>query len=408
MIVGIAVPIVVGAAFLLPKYHNAPSAGIASEVTASEPVPPPLEVRTHEIVADDTFTSVLESLGISYADALEILEVSKDVYNFTNVRIGKTMSLELTSEGQLGTLRYEPNSSTMISVVKAGDTWTAHEEEIKYDIEVVRASGTIESSLYLAGLVAGMSEGAIIILADTFAWSVDFATQVRGGDTFEVAYEKRSRNGKDAGTGRVLTASFTNAGDRHEAYLFEMDGKDGYYDENGTSLVRQFLKAPLSYSRITSGYTTARFHPVLAKTTPHRAIDYAAATGTPVMATADGIISSAGWNSGGYGNLVTIRHNSTFDTNYAHLSKFGKGIKRGVAVVQGQVIGYVGSTGFSTGPHLHYEIIKDGTKVNPLQIQLPAGDPIPDDQRAGFEASRDEQKKLLSKITTSQSGRGNL
>ena len=386
------ISLVLGGFFLWPHEGPIPSPA-ALETAAIEPVKP--VERRHEIVEDDTFTKAMEALGVGYAEALRILASAEGIYDFANVRIGKTLALTLGEDGFPAKLTYEPNASTSVVVENMSGDWVAREEEIEYDIDVVKARGTISSSLYAAGLEAGMSEGAIITLADTFAWSVDFATQVREGDTFEVAYEKRSRDGADAGTGRVLTAGFTNDGTRHEAYLFEMDGKDGYYDEAGASLVRQFLKAPLSYSRITSGYTNARFHPVLKSSTPHRAIDYAAPLGTPVMATADGVISSYGWNSGGYGNLASIRHNSTFSTNYAHLSRFAKGLKRGSAVTQGQVIGYVGSTGFSTGAHLHYEIVKDGTKVNPLQVELPAGDPIPEEQRPAFEAKRDELKKLL-------------
>lgn len=395
VILGIAVPAAIGAVFLLPKSHDA-SPGIAQEATATVPTQPQPEVYRHEIAEGDTFTKAMEALGIGYAEALDIVESAKDVYDFTNVRIGKTFSLELTLEGAPHILTYEPNAEKAIVVEKTADAWIAREEEIHYDVEIVTTRGEITSSLYNAGLEAGMPESAIIELADTFAWSLDFATQVRAGDSFEVAFEKRSRDGVDAGTGRILTATFTNVDEKHEAYLYtSSEGKDGYYDENGASLIRQFLKAPVSYSRITSGYTTARFHPILGMNQPHRAIDYAAPLGTPIMATADGTITYYGWNTVGYGNLVSIKHNSTFSTNYAHLSKFVKGLGIGSFVKQGQVIGYVGSTGYSTGPHVHYEIVQNGTKVNPLEVKLPAGDPIEDDERAAFEARRDELRTLL-------------
>jgi len=173
---------------------------------------------------------------------------------------------------------------------------------------------------------------------------------------------------------------------KHQAYRFvDSNEKEGYYDEKGNSLVRQFLRAPLHYSRITSGFAYARFHPILGKNTPHRAIDYAAPVGTPIMATADGTVTFAGWSTIGYGNFIDVKHNGIYSTQYAHLSRFGKGIKAGAHVQQGQIIGYVGSTGYSTGPHLHYQIKKNGHLVNPLEIELPAGDPIPEDQKEAFQ-----------------------
>lgn len=369
------------------------AAPVAEPVILAAP-PAPETVRRPRVIADEeTFTVVMQDLGFTYAQAIAIVEAAEGVYDFTQIRSGRALVAEETPDGALLNLAYEPDNARAIVVEPAGEGWMVKEEPIAYDVALKTGSGTIDSSLYVSALDAGIPEVAVLEMAEAFAWTIDFATQTRVGDSFQLLYEQRTRDGKDAGPGRVLAASFTNAGTRYEAYYFEQEGKGGYYGGDGTSLVRAFLKAPLAFNRITSGYTYARFHPVTKTTSPHRAIDYAAPTGTPVKAVGDGTVTFAGWG-GGYGNFIKIRHNETYGTNYAHLSRYAKGIKRGTSVVQGQVIGYVGSTGFSTGPHLHYEVTYNGTLVNPLEVEFPAGDPIGAETRPAFESRRDELQRL--------------
>jgi len=219
---------------------------------------------------------------------------------------------------------------------------------------------------------------------------------VQTGDSFVVVYEKRTRQGQDAGVGRIHVASFTNVGETTYAYRYtDSAGEPGYYDGEGSSLIRPFLKAPLSYNRISSGFTYARFDPITSRLGTHRAIDYAAPIGTPILAVGNGTITFMGWN-GPYGNYIDIHHNDTYQTQYAHLSAFAKGLGKGSKVEQGQVIGYVGSTGHSTGPHLHYQVKVNGTLVNPLEIEFPKGESLTEDELPAFYQERDRLNRLLN------------
>lgn len=362
--------------------------------TVVEPVGPVVTIQERLIADGDTFTDVVGDLGVSYADALTLVENGEDLFDLTNIKLGKTFHLIL-EDGVPRRIEYEPG--TEYTVVMHLDDLQVEKKDIDYEVEIATEQVTIENSLYLDGLAQGVNEELIIAFANVFAWELDFATAVQKGDTMRVLYEKRFRDGKEAGIGDVLAGEFVNSGKVFEGYRFvDSDGKVAYFNEDGESLVRSFLKAPLSFTRITSGFTYARFHPVTKTTTPHRAIDYGAPIGTPIMAVGNGVVKQAGWN-GGYGNFISVRHNERFTTNYAHLSRYAKGIKPGTHVSQGQVIGYVGSTGFSTGPHLHYEVVEYGTKVNPLNVDFPKGEPILDEQRPAFEAERDRLKELFKK-----------
>jgi len=349
-------------------------------------------IEEHTVTDEDTFTTVMDALGIDYVDALEIVESAKEVVDFTHIKAGKVFRL-VYEEDTPTRVEYEPGTETMI-VVDLTKNYLTTEEPIPYDISVERADVVITESLFVAGLDAGLSEVLLLDFVDVFAWEVDFATQVQSGDSFSLLYEKRSRNGNDVGVGDILFGSFTNVGETSYAYRF-IDSSDSisYYNQDGDSLVREFLKAPLNFSRISSGYTTARFHPVLKTTMPHRAIDYAAAYGTPVKAVSDGKVTFAGWN-GGSGNFIDIRHNSIYETQYAHLSRIA--VQQGESVKQGDIIGYVGSTGLSTGPHLHYQVKVNGQLTNPLEVVFPKGDPIPEDEVEEFYKQKDNIDQIFN------------
>ncbi|MDP4008479.1 MAG: peptidoglycan DD-metalloendopeptidase family protein [Candidatus Peregrinibacteria bacterium] len=349
--------------------------------------------QNHTIGDSDTFTSIMEELGIEYAEALAIVDASSEIFDFTNVRVGKPIRV-VYIDGVRNALEYEPNKEDIVSVDLTNDAYSTTISPIEYDVTIERGEATIEESMFLSGVEAGLSEVLILDLAETLAWEVDFATQVQTGDSFVVVYEKRTRNGEEAGVGKILTASFTNVGETVYAYLYhDSNGDEGYYDKDGNSLVRPFLKAPLSYNRISSGYTYARFHPTLQRTTTHLAIDYAAASGTPIKAVGNGTITAYGWN-GGFGNYVDIRHNDTYQTQYAHLSAYAKGLGVGSRVNQGDVIGYVGSTGFSTGPHLHYQVKVHGELVNPLEVEFPKGEALSESDMPRFLEARAELDAL--------------
>lgn len=345
----------------------------------------------------DVFTLAMNNLGFGYSEALGILEAASSTYDFTKIKPGKVFRLFTNDRGERVKLEYEPSAEEIVVVDLVNPGFSTSIVPITYTIETGSVSGAVSSSLWNAGLGAGMSEDLIIKFADVFAWTIDFAVQVQPGDSFKVLYEKRFRDGVYVGVGHILAGEFINNGKSYKGFRFtDAEDKAAYYSETGEALQKQFLKAPLEFRRITSGYTYARFDPINGKKAPHLAIDYAAAIGTPIMAVGDGTVEFAGWNSRGFGNFVSIRHNDTYTTEYAHMSALGKGIKRGVRVTQGQVIGYVGSTGHSTGPHLHYQIKKNGMLVNPLEIELPPGDPIVEEKRLEFEAVMTNYNQLIT------------
>jgi murein DD-endopeptidase MepM/ murein hydrolase activator NlpD len=334
----------------------------------------------------DTFEKVTDELGLKYPTMQKLVSSSQSVFDVTRLNVGQPVYL-LEQNDNFAGIEYEINTNEKLVIRKNDGKLSAEKKKIDYKISTSTAQGTISSSLFKAGKKVGLSEELILELAEIFAWNIDFAVEMEEGDKFKIIYEKKKRKGKVVDTGDILAAKFINDGEKHTAFLFkDGQGPPSYFDKDGQSLKRQFLKAPLEYSRISSGYTNARFHPTLNKTTPHKAIDYAAKLGTPIRAVGDGRVVFAGWN-GGYGNYINVRHNGTYQTQYAHLSKIA--VNQGEQVKQGEVIGYVGSTGFSTGPHLHYQIKKHGTKVNPLEVELPAGDPVPKHKRDEFEKTKD-------------------
>lgn len=370
----------------IPLLVQSTNASLDDSAEVEEEIALPAQtIETYEVADGDTFTSAMEELTISYADALAIVEASTNVFDFTSIRVGKIFTL--VREDNVSTeLLYEPDRETMIRVdLRNGFETTS--EEIQYDVVLAQADVVIDDSLFASGVRQGLSEVLLLEYVDIFAWEVDFATQVQEGDAYTIVYEELYRDGGYVGVGDVLYGSFMNVGVESFAYKFTNEaGEEGYYDTNGDSLVRPFLKAPLSYSRITSGFSYGRFHPVLNKTTPHRAIDYAAPSWTPVMAVADGTVTYAGWN-GGYGNYIEVRHNGVYETHYAHLIDYE--VRSGDQVKQGEVIGYVGSTGFSTGPHLHYEVEVNGELTDPLKVEFPKGDSVADEYRDAFEAEKE-------------------
>ena len=363
---------------------------ISTIVESSEPK---FTRETHVIADGDTFGIATTALGISYGQMLEILDSASSTYDFTKVKVGQPLTLVKNLDGTNTYLDYERNKDAIVRFYFSENR--AEIIPIQYDVEEIVVKGVVSSSLYLDALAAGVPDAVIMQFADTFAWTIDFSTQVQRGDSFSMIYEKRTRDGVDAGTGKVIAGKFVNGGDALYGFLYEQkEGDPSYFNEKGESLVKQFLRAPLEYKRITSGYTTARFHPILERNTTHMAIDYAAKIGTPVMAVGDGVVVFAGYH-GPYGNFVNIKHNDQFKTQYAHLSAYGAGIKAGVRVKQGQVIGYVGTTGLSTGPHLHYQIEEYGKLVNPLTVKFPPGDPIDEGHRGEFEMTVTKYKDRL-------------
>ena len=250
--------------------------------------------------------------------------------------------------------------------------------------EVVRLEGVVESSLFQAVNDAGGRPALAVEIADIFRWDVDFLRDLRQGDSFVAIVDVQTIDGEFYRYGTVFAARFVNKDRTMNAVIFpDQDGRLGYYDLEGTPLRKMFLRSPLKFSRVTSRFSNSRFHPVLKKSMPHYGVDYGAPVGTPVHATADGVVTLAGKNGGG-GNTVRLRHPNGYETNYLHLSRYGQGVRTGVRVTQGQVIGYVGSTGLSTGPHLDYRVRQNGGWINPLTISSPPVKPLEADRLQRF------------------------
>jgi murein DD-endopeptidase MepM/ murein hydrolase activator NlpD len=250
--------------------------------------------------------------------------------------------------------------------------------------EVVRLEGVVDSSLFGAVERAGGRPALAVEMADIFRWDVDFLRDLRQGDSFVVIVDEQRIDGEFYRYGTIFAARFTNKGKALDAVVFpDQNGRLGYYDLDGVPLRKMFLRSPLKFSRVTSRFSMSRFHPVLKKRLPHYGVDYGAPVGTPVHVTADGVVTMAGRN-GGAGNMVRVRHPNGYETNYLHLSRFGGGIRKGVRVTQGQIIGYVGSTGYSTGPHLDYRVKHNGSWINPLSISSPPVEPLEDERLQRF------------------------
>lgn len=347
------------------------------------------DVREYEIKKGDTFAEVMNAQGVSYSEALAILDSAKEVFDFTKVGAGKVLKFVFVNEA-FAAMEYPLNSETVVHVKKEANIFEATKEAIKYDVTEGVAQGTITDSLFAAAQKAGIEDKVTLEIADIFSSDIDFATDIREGDSFAVVYEKRSLDGKDAGVGKVIAARFTNGGTTYTAYRYN----DKFYDADGNSIARQFLKSPLNYARISSGFSYQRTNPVTKQVTPHRAIDYAADSGTPVIATADGKVITAG-SKGGLGVTVELKHGG-YMTQYAHLSKIAKDVKTGVTVNQGDVIGYVGSTGISTGPHLQYAMFNDGNPINPLTAEFPRGDAVAQSEKESFTVEKEKLSALLN------------
>lgn len=347
-----------------------------------------VNVSEYEIKPGDTFANIVESFKIPYDQALAIIDSSKEVFDFTKIQAGRVLKLVFINEA-FASVEYPLTSETVVIVVKEQDTFKATMKPIPYQLQNVTANGTVTDSLFIAAQNAGIEDKITMELADIFSSDIDFATDIQDGDSFSVVYEKRSLDGKDAGTGNIMAARFTNDGTTYTAFRYN----DKYYNADGESLAKQFLKSPLNYARISSGYSYSRVNPVTKQVTAHRAIDYAADQGTPIIATADGKVITAG-SKGGLGITVELTHGS-YMTQYAHMSSIAKGVKNGSEVKQGDVVGYVGSTGISTGPHLQYAMFNNGNPINPLTTDFSRGKSLEDSQIKAFTEAKNKLQKLF-------------
>ncbi len=351
----------------------------------------------HVVKERDTLSVILESHNIKNEEALNIIDAFDAVHSVSQIKSGNTININFNDDkSSAELLQYQIDSEKILKLEKLENSWIAKEELIEYEIRTVVGKGNIDSSLFETGVALGLDFATILKMSDILSGEIDFSTDIQKGDSFKLLYEKKFLDNEFIIDGKILAVKFNNQGKIFNGYHFENNGEEDYYDENGDSLRKAFLKSPLSFRYISSGYTNARYHPILKKVMPHKSIDYAAAYGTPVVSVADGKIIFANWKSG-YGNYVIISHSNSYITQYAHLSRFAKGIKYGQKVEQGQTIAFVGSTGFSTGPHLDYSMKKNGVLVNPLKIDIPSGKSLPEELKEKYFIHIEDIEKKLNK-----------
>ncbi|MBQ0013397.1 MAG: peptidoglycan DD-metalloendopeptidase family protein [Proteobacteria bacterium] len=334
-------------------------------------------VTTVAVSSGDTLSGLLSAQGLNGKDTNAIVNVLKKDGGISTIRADKDKIEFIRPEenAPVSKIVVIPSPWHKVEVTCAEDgSWQCNSVDVERDTHGVYKSGEIADgdSFYLAGIRAGIPEGILIDVYDLLAFEMDFERDVRAGQKFSVLYEENFSNGKRIDTGRVLAVSFDALRGNVKMYRFKKaDGAVGYYDEKGNGAIKSLKRTPINNAKITSSFSGKRKHPVLGYTRAHKGVDFRASTGTPIPAAGAGRVVARGYNSG-HGNYVKVRHNGSYETLYAHMSKFAKGVGVGTVVKQGQTIGYVGSTGLSTGPHLHYEIIKDGKHVNPMTVKLPA------------------------------------
>jgi murein DD-endopeptidase MepM/ murein hydrolase activator NlpD len=365
----------------------------------------PRFVSQERVLRGDTVAAVFDRLGVHDPKALDFLRSdATGRMIFRQLVPSRMVQAETSAEGDLLVLRYFVNVSSLLEVTRAAQGFTARQRAIAEAPRLFYKTATIRSSLFAATDSAGIPDAIAMQLARVFATDIDFHSDLRKGDRFSVIYEMVYEAGELVAPGRILAAQFVNDGRVHHAVLFEDDeGGEAYYSLDGSNRAKAFLRSPVEFSRVSSGVGT-RFHPIFKNWRAHTGVDFAAPRGTRVLATADGHVLSAG-TRGGYGNAVEIRHGSGITTLYAHLSAFASGIRSGARVRQGQPIGFVGATGYATGPHLHYEFKVAGMHQDPLRVALPKADPVPARLRSNFLAIANDARAKIDLVSSVPSGR---
>lgn len=332
--------------------------------------------REARIERGDTLGSVLARLSVNDAAAQQFLRTDEAARPLYQLMPGKSVRVQTDEDGRLLSLRYMAQGGSLLSVGRHADGFVAGSTPSAYAVHTELRAGEIRSSLFGAADAVGLPDTVTMQLAEVFSGDIDFYHDLRRGDRFAVVYEVRDVDGAPAGAGRLVAAEFVNKGVVYRAFLWRgSDGSEAYYTQDGKNLRKAFLRSPVEFTRITSGFSLARFHPFLQTWRAHKGVDFAAPMGTPVRAAADGKVIVAG-RQNGYGNVVILQHAGVNSTVYAHLSRFAAGTRPGARVGQGTVIGYVGQTGWATGPHLHYEFRVNNVQRNPMTIALPDAPPL--------------------------------
>jgi murein DD-endopeptidase MepM/ murein hydrolase activator NlpD len=342
--------------------------------------------REERVRRGDTIGSVLARLAVDDPEATAFLRTDPAARPLYQLRPGKPLRVEIDTAGRLESLRFVAGSGELLSIDRHDGGFTAASGAAPVDVRWEMASGEIASSLFAAADANNVPDAITLQLTEVFGGEIDFYHDLRRGDRFSVVYEMRYLDGEPVGPGRIVAAEFDHLGKVTRAYRWrDAAGVESYFTEDGAALRKAFLRSPMEFTRVSSGFSNARFHPILQTWRAHKGIDYPAPSGTPVRATANGRVVVAGAQNG-YGNVVRIEHRGVFSTLYAHLSRIAPQVRAGARVVQGDVIGYVGQTGWATGPHLHYEFRVANEPRDPLTVALPNGEPLPPAGRPAFAA----------------------
>lgn len=349
-----------------------------------------LDWQTFDIKSGDTLSSLFKKAGFNDGIMLSVIHGEGEADKLQRLYAGETIRFATNSEGNLTSVELKRSLLETLKIEKQEGSFIGQTEMREPEPKPAFASGTIDGSLYLAAREAGLNDRLTMEFAGIFGWDIDFVYDVRKGDRFEVVYEELYLDGEKFSTGRILSARFINQGEENVALRYtDSNGDSDYYAPNGRSMRKAFLRTPIS-ARISSSFNLQRRHPVLDVVRPHEGTDYAAPPGSPIKAAGNGRVQFSGWK-GGYGRTVVLKHGDNITTLYAHMSRIGKGMKAGSRVKQGETIGYVGSSGMVTGPHLHYEFRVNGSPRNSRTVKLPDAQPIPASEMARFKSATTQQ-----------------
>ncbi|MDD7805998.1 MAG: peptidoglycan DD-metalloendopeptidase family protein [Endozoicomonas sp. (ex Botrylloides leachii)] len=355
--------------------------------------------RWHTLVikSGDNLSSLFKQQGLDAGVVHSIVSTPKLGEMLASVRPGEGLEFRINKDGDLTQFRYVQSKLKSIFFAKKDDGYTAELITLHPQTRITYAQADIKNSLFIASQQAGLSDKLTMELAGIFGWDIDFVQDIRSGDRFSLIYEERYLNDEKLNNGNILAATFINQGKSYTAIRYtDTKGDTGYYSPNGESMKKAFLRTPVDFTRISSRFNPNRLHPIFKTKRPHRGVDYAASTNTPIKAAGDGRIKFAGWQSG-YGKVVYIQHPNNIVTVYAHQNKIRRGLKKGDTVKQGQIIGYVGKTGWATGPHLHYEFRVNGRHRNPVTVKLPDASPIPKKEIVRFKR---HSQTMLAQLET--------
>jgi len=357
---------------------------------------PEVNWKSVKVKKGDTLATIFSRLKLNPKELHKIVRLGKPTAKLKRLIPGEELKF-LIVDRKLRELVYVINNAQSLHVVKSGDSYTASDVQLELNKRIAYAAGKIESSLFIAAQEAGIPGSMTMELANIFNWDIDFVLDVKTGDRFSLIYEEYFLDGKKVRNGDILAAEFVNKGNTYRAVRYvDRNGRAEYYTPEGTSMRKRFLRTPVDFTRISSKFGK-RFHPVLNRLRQHKGVDYAAPRGTPIKSAGDGKITFIG-KKGGYGNTVMIQHAGRYSTVYAHIQKFKRGLKKGGRVTQGDIIGYVGSSGLATGPHLHYEFRINGIHRNPLTVKLPDATPITARYRTDFQLNTQGYMTLLDTL----------